>query len=147
MFNTLEYFEVCLYFCLKLVLRLVLFLQGHTALYRSSPPLPDVMRPSHLLPTVHAKPKVSMLDLDPLSDTESEDDVPLTDKSKKAQASNVASPKSSSGACGRAATDPHGAPSDAKASGQSNDQVSSFAHHPLFIESLCLFLIATAFVF
>lgn len=59
--------------------------QGHTDLYRSSPALPEVERPAHLMPSACIKTKEyrPVLDLGPNDLTKSDDDLTLAELQEK----------------------------------------------------------------
>ena len=63
--------------------KILCLLQDDVNVYRSSPPLPDIPRPAHLLPSAHL-PRASQLDQDPddvgtALDYESDENFPSAD--------------------------------------------------------------------
>jgi hypothetical protein len=55
-------------------------LQGHTELYRSYPPQPDIPRPDHLLPSATAEAKRARVAAAHRSSESTEDESPLVEK-------------------------------------------------------------------
>jgi hypothetical protein len=61
-------------------------LQGHTELYRSYPPQPDIPRPDHLLPNAAVEAKRARIAAAQRSSESTEDESPLVEKEAKGEA-------------------------------------------------------------
>jgi hypothetical protein len=68
-------------------------LQGHTELYRSYPPQPDIPRPDHLLPSAAAKAKKARVAATLRSSESTEDESPQAEKEAKGEARRGNSPR------------------------------------------------------
>jgi hypothetical protein len=62
------------------------FLQGHTKLYRSYPPQPDIPRPDHLLPSAAAEAKRARAAAARHSSESTEDESPLAETETEGEA-------------------------------------------------------------
>jgi hypothetical protein len=67
-------------------------LQGHTELYRSYPPRPDIPRPDHLLPSTAVDEKRARITAAQRSSESTEDESPLVDKEAEGEARRNDSP-------------------------------------------------------
>jgi hypothetical protein len=67
-------------------------LQGHTELYRSYPPQPDIPRPDHLLPSATVEPKRARIAQALHSSESMEDGSPLAEKEAEGEARRDNSP-------------------------------------------------------
>jgi hypothetical protein len=61
-------------------------LQGHTELYRSYPPRPDIPRPDHLLPSAAVKAKRARIAAAQRSSESTKDEGPLVEKEAEREA-------------------------------------------------------------
>jgi hypothetical protein len=70
-------------------------LQGHTELYRSYPPQPNIPRPDHLLPSAAAEAKNAQAVEAPPSDKTTESESPRAERAAEGKAKKNNSPRSS----------------------------------------------------